>query len=187
MWGQTCSSESEWVGFGGSSAGGEGEPAPRAQTHADLPLPRHRPRGAQHPAARRWPRRQRPQREHGGARGWGGAGRGQHPLLTRRLLQEGSGYSSPSGSLASPSSAATSLSASTGPSSGFVSSPSQKSLQSILGEWVPGWARRHPTRVAGGVVALSDPHTAPQGPAPDSGTRRARCCTVTPTSPTCGG
>ncbi|XP_068555455.1 coronin-7 isoform X2 [Anas acuta] len=46
---------------------------------------------------------------------------------------EGSGYSSPSGSLASPSSAATSLSASTGPSSGFVSSPSQKSLQSILG------------------------------------------------------
>ncbi|NXM93020.1 CORO7 protein, partial [Sylvia borin] len=43
-----------------------------------------------------------------------------------------SGYSSPS-SLASPSSAATSLSASTGPSSGFASSPSQKSLQSILG------------------------------------------------------
>ncbi|NXH01735.1 CORO7 protein, partial [Loxia leucoptera] len=43
-----------------------------------------------------------------------------------------SGYSSPS-SLASPGSAATSLSASTGPSSGFASSPSQKSLQSILG------------------------------------------------------
>ncbi|NWI39555.1 CORO7 protein, partial [Picathartes gymnocephalus] len=43
-----------------------------------------------------------------------------------------SGYSSPS-SLASPSSVATSLSASTGPSSGFASSPSQKSLQSILG------------------------------------------------------
>ncbi|NWW53917.1 CORO7 protein, partial [Pedionomus torquatus] len=42
------------------------------------------------------------------------------------------GYSSPS-SLASPSSDATPLSASTGPSSGFVSSPSQKSLQSILG------------------------------------------------------
>uniref|UniRef100_A0A8C5JRY1 Coronin n=1 Tax=Junco hyemalis TaxID=40217 RepID=A0A8C5JRY1_JUNHY len=45
---------------------------------------------------------------------------------------EASGYSSPS-SLASPGSAATSLSASTGPSSGFASSPSQKSLQSILG------------------------------------------------------
>ncbi|XP_053936158.1 coronin-7 isoform X2 [Cuculus canorus] len=45
---------------------------------------------------------------------------------------EGSGYSSPS-SLASPGSATTSLSASTGPSSGFASSPSQKSLQSILG------------------------------------------------------
>ncbi|NXK11415.1 CORO7 protein, partial [Herpetotheres cachinnans] len=45
---------------------------------------------------------------------------------------DGSGYSSPS-SLASPGSAATSLSASTGPSSGFASSPSQKSLQSILG------------------------------------------------------
>ncbi|XP_075575030.1 coronin-7 [Pelecanus crispus] len=45
---------------------------------------------------------------------------------------ECSGYSSPS-SLASPGSAATSLSASTGPSSGFASSPSQKSLQSILG------------------------------------------------------
>ncbi|NXW21813.1 CORO7 protein, partial [Circaetus pectoralis] len=44
----------------------------------------------------------------------------------------GAGYSSPS-SLASPGSAATSLSASTGPSSGFASSPSQKSLQSILG------------------------------------------------------
>ncbi|NXE97846.1 CORO7 protein, partial [Menura novaehollandiae] len=46
--------------------------------------------------------------------------------------QSASGYSSPS-SLASPGSAATSLSASTGPSSGFASSPSQKSLQSILG------------------------------------------------------
>ncbi|RLV71539.1 hypothetical protein DV515_00017345 [Chloebia gouldiae] len=45
---------------------------------------------------------------------------------------EASGYSSPS-SLASPGSTATSLSASTGPSSGFASSPSQKSLQSILG------------------------------------------------------
>uniref|UniRef100_A0A672TUD8 Coronin n=1 Tax=Strigops habroptila TaxID=2489341 RepID=A0A672TUD8_STRHB len=45
---------------------------------------------------------------------------------------DGSGYSSPS-SLASPGSATTSLSASTGPSSGFASSPSQKSLQSILG------------------------------------------------------
>ncbi|NWS98678.1 CORO7 protein, partial [Mionectes macconnelli] len=45
---------------------------------------------------------------------------------------EASDYSSPS-SLASPGSAATSLSASTGPSSGFASSPSQKSLQSILG------------------------------------------------------
>ncbi|NWQ89599.1 CORO7 protein, partial [Burhinus bistriatus] len=45
---------------------------------------------------------------------------------------DGSGYSSPS-SLASPGSTATSLSASTGPSSGFASSPSQKSLQSILG------------------------------------------------------
>ncbi|XP_075371777.1 coronin-7 isoform X3 [Mycteria americana] len=42
---------------------------------------------------------------------------------------EGSSYSS----LSSPGSAATSLSASTGPSSGFASSPSQKSLQSILG------------------------------------------------------
>ncbi|NXY22631.1 CORO7 protein, partial [Atrichornis clamosus] len=46
--------------------------------------------------------------------------------------QSASGYSSPS-SLASPGSTATSLSASTGPSSGFASSPSQKSLQSILG------------------------------------------------------
>ncbi|KAF1492953.1 Coronin-7, partial [Megadyptes antipodes antipodes] len=46
--------------------------------------------------------------------------------------RSGSGYSSPS-SLASPGSTATSLSASTGPSSGFASSPSQKSLQSILG------------------------------------------------------
>ncbi|KAF1662621.1 Coronin-7, partial [Aptenodytes patagonicus] len=46
--------------------------------------------------------------------------------------RRGAGYSSPS-SLASPGSATTSLSASTGPSSGFASSPSQKSLQSILG------------------------------------------------------
>ncbi|NXG20043.1 CORO7 protein, partial [Grallaria varia] len=50
---------------------------------------------------------------------------------TDRSVSTG-GYSSPS-SLASPGSAATSLSASTGPSSGFASSPSQKSLQSILG------------------------------------------------------
>ncbi|KAM9179564.1 coronin-7-like isoform 1-T1 [Mergus octosetaceus] len=64
---------------------------------------------------------------------------------------EGSGYSSPSGSLASPSSAATSLSASTGPSSGFVSSPSQKSLQSILG---PSSRFRH----AQGVVLHRDTH-----------------------------
>ncbi|NXA22245.1 CORO7 protein, partial [Ibidorhyncha struthersii] len=54
------------------------------------------------------------------------------PTNTDADRSEGSGYSSPS-SLASPGSAATSLSASTGPSSGFVSSPSQKSLQSILG------------------------------------------------------
>uniref|UniRef100_A0A8B9TYB5 Coronin n=1 Tax=Anas platyrhynchos TaxID=8839 RepID=A0A8B9TYB5_ANAPL len=64
---------------------------------------------------------------------------------------EGSGYSSPSGSLASPSSAATSLSASTGPSSGFVSSPSQKSLQSILG---PSSRFRH----AQGAVLHRDTH-----------------------------
>ncbi|NWJ06865.1 CORO7 protein, partial [Crypturellus undulatus] len=44
-----------------------------------------------------------------------------------------SGYSSPSSSLASPGSITTSLSASTGPSSGFASSSSQKSLQSLLG------------------------------------------------------
>uniref|UniRef100_A0A672TXB6 Coronin n=1 Tax=Strigops habroptila TaxID=2489341 RepID=A0A672TXB6_STRHB len=58
------------------------------------------------------------------------------PIIACTRLQaasiEGSGYSSPS-SLASPGSATTSLSASTGPSSGFASSPSQKSLQSILG------------------------------------------------------
>uniref|UniRef100_A0A8B9TYA2 Coronin n=1 Tax=Anas platyrhynchos TaxID=8839 RepID=A0A8B9TYA2_ANAPL len=82
---------------------------------------------------------------------WPGAGGRQHPLPTRRLLQEGSGYSSPSGSLASPSSAATSLSASTGPSSGFVSSPSQKSLQSILG---PSSRFRH----AQGAVLHRDTH-----------------------------
>ncbi|XP_040430557.1 coronin-7-like isoform X2 [Cygnus olor] len=64
---------------------------------------------------------------------------------------EGSGYSSPSGSLASPSSAATSLSASTGPSSGFASSPSQKSLQSILG---PSSRFRH----AQGAVLHRDTH-----------------------------
>ncbi|NXC43015.1 CORO7 protein, partial [Penelope pileata] len=64
---------------------------------------------------------------------------------------ECSGYSSPSGSLASPSSAATSLSASTGPSSGFASSPSQKSLQSILG---PSSRFRH----AQGTVLHRDTH-----------------------------
>ncbi|NXK27771.1 CORO7 protein, partial [Arenaria interpres] len=60
------------------------------------------------------------------------------------------GYSSPS-SLASPSSDATPLSASTGPSSGFVSSPSQKSLQSILG---PSSRFRH----AQGRVLHRDTH-----------------------------
>ncbi|NXX13167.1 CORO7 protein, partial [Podargus strigoides] len=54
------------------------------------------------------------------------------PTNTDADRSEASGYSSPS-SLASPGSTATSLSASTGPSSGFASSPSQKSLQSILG------------------------------------------------------
>ncbi|XP_049647108.1 coronin-7-like isoform X1 [Accipiter gentilis] len=63
---------------------------------------------------------------------------------------EGSGYSSPS-SLASPGSAATSLSASTGPSSGFASSPSQKSLQCILG---PSSRFRH----AQGRVLHRDTH-----------------------------
>ncbi|NWI95060.1 CORO7 protein, partial [Pitta sordida] len=63
---------------------------------------------------------------------------------------EASGYSSPS-SLASPGSAATSLSASTGPSSGFASSPSQKSLQSILG---PSSRFRH----AQGRVLHRDSH-----------------------------
>ncbi|XP_074775650.1 coronin-7 isoform X3 [Athene noctua] len=63
---------------------------------------------------------------------------------------EGSGYSSPS-SLASPGSNATSLSASTGPSSGFASSPSQKSLQSILG---PSSRFRH----AQGRVLHRDTH-----------------------------
>uniref|UniRef100_A0A8C3K066 Coronin n=1 Tax=Calidris pygmaea TaxID=425635 RepID=A0A8C3K066_9CHAR len=62
----------------------------------------------------------------------------------------GGGYSSPS-SLASPSSDATPLSASTGPSSGFVSSPSQKSLQSILG---PSSRFRH----AQGRVLHRDTH-----------------------------
>ncbi|XP_068764891.1 coronin-7 isoform X3 [Struthio camelus] len=64
---------------------------------------------------------------------------------------EGSGYSSPSSSLASPGSAAASLSASTGPSSGFASSPSQKSLQSILG---PSSRFRH----AQGTVLHRDSH-----------------------------
>ncbi|NXC97615.1 CORO7 protein, partial [Certhia familiaris] len=68
-----------------------------------------------------------------------------------------SGYSSPS-SLASPGSTATSLSASTGPSSGFASSPSQKSLQSILGEQAVGWARGAPL---GGFRALTHPSPAP--------------------------
>ncbi|XP_059682241.1 coronin-7-like isoform X1 [Gavia stellata] len=63
---------------------------------------------------------------------------------------EGSGYSSPS-SLASPGSTTTSLSASTGPSSGFASSPSQKSLQSILG---PSSRFRH----AQGRVLHRDTH-----------------------------
>ncbi|NWR66953.1 CORO7 protein, partial [Bucorvus abyssinicus] len=66
------------------------------------------------------------------------------------VCRGGSGYSSPS-SLASPSSAATSLSASTGPSSGFASSPSQKSLQSILG---PSSRFRH----AQGRVLHRDTH-----------------------------
>uniref|UniRef100_A0A8B9SBS2 Coronin n=1 Tax=Apteryx owenii TaxID=8824 RepID=A0A8B9SBS2_APTOW len=61
------------------------------------------------------------------------------------------GYSSPSSSLASPGSTATSLSASTGPSSGFASSPSQKSLQSILG---PSSRFRH----AQGTVLHRDSH-----------------------------
>ncbi|NWQ71022.1 CORO7 protein, partial [Neopipo cinnamomea] len=64
--------------------------------------------------------------------------------------QSASGYSSPS-SLASPGSAATSLSASTGPSSGFASSPSQKSLQGILG---PSSRFRH----AQGRVLHRDSH-----------------------------
>ncbi|NWT20753.1 CORO7 protein, partial [Vireo altiloquus] len=69
---------------------------------------------------------------------------------------EASGYSSPS-SLASPGSTATSLSASTGPSSGFASSPSQKSLQSILGEQAVAWARGAPR---GGFRALTHPSPA---------------------------
>ncbi|NXF55332.1 CORO7 protein, partial [Oceanites oceanicus] len=86
------------------------------------------------------------------------------PIITRTQLRaadasstdadtdrsEASGYSSPS-SLASPGSAATSLSASTGPSSGFASSPSQKSLQSILG---PSSRFRH----AQGRVLHRDTH-----------------------------
>uniref|UniRef100_A0A8C3JWX5 Coronin n=1 Tax=Calidris pygmaea TaxID=425635 RepID=A0A8C3JWX5_9CHAR len=72
------------------------------------------------------------------------------PTDTDADRSEGSGYSSPS-SLASPSSDATPLSASTGPSSGFVSSPSQKSLQSILG---PSSRFRH----AQGRVLHRDTH-----------------------------
>ncbi|XP_075292298.1 coronin-7 isoform X4 [Opisthocomus hoazin] len=72
------------------------------------------------------------------------------PADTDTDRSEGSGYSSPS-SLASPGSAATSLSASTGPSSGFASSPSQKSLQSILG---PSSRFRH----AQGRVLHRDTH-----------------------------
>ncbi|NXB75539.1 CORO7 protein, partial [Donacobius atricapilla] len=68
-----------------------------------------------------------------------------------------SGYSSPS-SLASPSSAATSLSASIGPSSGFASSPSQKSLQSILGELAVGGTQGAPL---GGLGALTHPSPTP--------------------------
>ncbi|NWR81772.1 CORO7 protein, partial [Centropus unirufus] len=68
----------------------------------------------------------------------------------RRGCQRGSGCSSPS-SLASLGSATTSLSASTGPSSGFASSPSQKSLQSILG---PSSRFRH----AQGQVLHRDTH-----------------------------
>ncbi|XP_054246907.1 coronin-7-like isoform X1 [Indicator indicator] len=63
---------------------------------------------------------------------------------------EASDYSSPS-SLASPGSATTSLSTSTGPSSGFASSPSQKSLQNILG---PSSRFRH----AQGRVLHRDSH-----------------------------
>ncbi|NXJ03579.1 CORO7 protein, partial [Odontophorus gujanensis] len=86
-----------------------------------------------------------------GLRGAGGGGAGGAAPAHRRLLQEGSGYSSPSGSLASPSSAGASLSTGTGPSSGFVSSPSQKSLQSILG---PSSRFRH----AQGTVLHRDTH-----------------------------
>ncbi|KAK2543839.1 coronin-7 [Columba livia] len=72
------------------------------------------------------------------------------PADTDADQSECSGYSSPS-SLASPGSATTSLSASTGPSSGFASSPSQKSLQSILG---PSSRFRH----AQGRVLHRDTH-----------------------------
>ncbi|NXN12647.1 CORO7 protein, partial [Indicator maculatus] len=64
--------------------------------------------------------------------------------------QSASDYSSPC-SLASPGSATTSLSTSTGPSSGFASSPSQKSLQNILG---PSSRFRH----AQGRVLHRDSH-----------------------------
>ncbi|XP_061848120.1 coronin-7 isoform X2 [Colius striatus] len=72
------------------------------------------------------------------------------PTDTDTNRSEGSGYSSPS-SLASPGSTSGSLSASTGPSSGFASSPSQKSLQSILG---PSSRFRH----AQGRVLHRDTH-----------------------------
>ncbi|NXS55121.1 CORO7 protein, partial [Brachypteracias leptosomus] len=76
---------------------------------------------------------------------------------------EGSGYSSTS-SLASPGSAATSLSASTGPSSGFASSPSQKSLQSILGEQAVVRAR-YPHAKGGTPGSLT---CSPPAPGPSS-------------------
>ncbi|NXH37789.1 CORO7 protein, partial [Dicaeum eximium] len=78
-----------------------------------------------------------------------------------------SGYSSPS-SLASPGSTATSLSASTGPSSGFASSPSQKSLQSILGEQAVGRARGAPLRGFRALTQLSP------APGPSSRFRHAQ-------------
>ncbi|NXA41578.1 CORO7 protein, partial [Eudromia elegans] len=87
-----------------------------------------------------------------GAQAAPGAEGAQHALPTHPPSpQEGSGYSSPSSSLASPGSAGTPLSAGTGPSSGFASSPSQKSLQSILG---PSSRFRH----AQGTVLHRDTH-----------------------------
>ncbi|NXX84869.1 CORO7 protein, partial [Urocolius indicus] len=73
----------------------------------------------------------------------------------------GSGYSSPS-SLASPGNTSGSLSASTGPSSGFASSPSQKSLQSILGERAAEWAQLG--QCPGGVLRCSLAPTPVPGP-----------------------